>query len=630
MAASNIGRRKRLIEMLQDKQNRSATECRGPAGRMADATEGIAEVRRTHRALWWAAVVAFCLLPAVIALTYIHAYGLNGVVDDGLSFPPLFQKYYYRTLTFQDFYAQDNEHRPLFPRLVMLALGLATRYNNVAEMYVGWGFICLSAVPVFLLCRRLYPDGLTAAAVFIPAAWILFSLGQTESLLRGWLLILFMGNAFLLLSMYFMERARSLDGWMIASAAAGLVASFCTASMLLLWPIGLATIILKNPSGETPARNGRMAAVVFWILSGIVVWAAYFANWRAPHQSGYEFGLQHPWMFVRFICNYISAPLGPGKDGRILLLLMYMGGAALAFWRWRRSKTLAAMPMAMILFVFGTALITGVSRARFGTHQALVSRYQVFSGLGLIGLYLLCLPLLSEVHLKIAKYDATRLLGVVLLFFAVVRPMYVEAYAEGEPTLGARILWAYRLRTASMQSDRVMGAFWDPALVRQDCDILRRLRFNVFADQPPALSAGMRQLDEKDLPHCIELFTGPFVPSDSQTVMFRKEMDTISVIGNAQDKAARSPAGGVFIELDGAMDVPAAYGLPRPELAINTGTPGYYYSGFEADFAASILKAGQHSLRVKVVSADWKSYALSAEALVFEIPGPSPLPVAAN
>ena len=137
------------------------------------------------RRMRWVIVIVLCLLPAFIALMYIHSYGVNGVFWDEFSTVPLFEKYYDGTLAFRDFYAQHNEHRLLFPRLVMLPLGLATRFNTVAEMYVGWGFLCLSALPILFCCRRMHSDALTAYTAFIPAAWILFNLRQSENLLWG-------------------------------------------------------------------------------------------------------------------------------------------------------------------------------------------------------------------------------------------------------------------------------------------------------------------------------------------------------------------------------------------------------------------------------------------------------------
>ena len=609
-----------------DKQTGSAGGRSESAGRVTEAFETGAGARRLHRAARWAAVVVLCLLPAAIAFGFIHAYGVNTAYGDALYFCPLFEKYSQGTLTFQDLFAQHNEHRILFPRLVMLPLGLATRYNTIAEMYVGWGFICMGAGAVFLLCRRLYPDRLTAAAAFIPAAWILFSLGQYENLLWGWQLIFFMANAFLLLSLYFLQRSRRLDGWVIASAAAGLVASFSFSNMLLLWPIGLGIIVLKNPPVERGSGKGRASTLLFWGLLGAAVWAAYFVNWHKPgvHPS-FSYGLHHPVDFVRYICLYVSAPLEHGRPGRAeiagaVLLLLYLGAAAVACRRWRKGNPLPAMPLALILFALGTALITAVSRVGFGPQEALESRYQTFSGLGLIALYLLCLPLLAKVRLQVGKCNITGALWGVLLLLLAVRPMYVQVFGEGYQSRGQMILTAYHLRTAPMQTDcslKDVGA--DAAFARRISDLLARLKFNVFAQPPLTLSAGMRQAGEKELPHSIELFMGQPASPDSPTAVAAKETDTVSIVGHAQDNAAQAPAGGVFIEVDGGRDIPAAYGLPRPDVAKEPGTRRYCYSGFEADFAASLLKRGRHSLRVKVVSADGKRFSLSDEAFLLEI-----------
>jgi hypothetical protein len=594
----------------------------------ADETSGVGAVRRPRRAMQWAAAILLCLLPAGIALGFIHAYGMNSVYGDALYFCPLFEKYHQGTLAFQDLYAQHNEHRVLFPRLVMLVLGLATRYNTVAEMYVGWGFICVSAVTVFLLCRRLYPDRLTAAAVFIPAAWVLFSLGQYENLLWGWQMIFFMANAFLLLSMYFLQRAQRLDGWMIASAGAALVASFSFSNMLLVWPIGLGVIFLTNPSERTGSGKGRGSAPLFWGLFGAAVWLAYFASWQKPatHPS-FSYGLKHPLDLLRYACLYVSNPLEHGRPGRAeiagaVLLLAYVSAAAVACRQWRKGNPLPAMPLALILFALGTALVTAVSRAGFGPREALESRYQTFSGLGLTGLYLLCLPLLGKIHLQVGKGDATSLLWGVLLLFLVVRPMYVQPFGEGYQSLGERALSAYHLRTAWMQSDRSLRDVGDAAFVRRVSDLLGRLKLNVFAQPAPAVSAGARRVDEKELPHSIELLMGRPLPPDPQAVMVAKETDTISIVGHAEDVEAQAPAGGVFIEADGAMDIPAAYGLPRPDAAREFGSRRFFYSGFEADFAAALLKLGRHSLRVKVISADGKRFSLSEEAFILDISAP--------
>ena len=42
------------------------------------------------------------------------------------------------TLCFADFFAQHNEHRILFPRLIFFGLGRLTHWNIRAELFVSW------------------------------------------------------------------------------------------------------------------------------------------------------------------------------------------------------------------------------------------------------------------------------------------------------------------------------------------------------------------------------------------------------------------------------------------------------------------------------------------------------------
>jgi len=58
---------------------------------------------------------------------------------------PLFEKMAAGTLGFTDFFAQHNEHRILFPRLIFFGLGRLTHWNIRAELFVSWflALICL-------------------------------------------------------------------------------------------------------------------------------------------------------------------------------------------------------------------------------------------------------------------------------------------------------------------------------------------------------------------------------------------------------------------------------------------------------------------------------------------------------
>ena len=50
---------------------------------------------------------------------------------------PLFEKMAAGTLGVADFFAQHNEHRILFPRLIFFGLGRLTHWNIRAELFVS-------------------------------------------------------------------------------------------------------------------------------------------------------------------------------------------------------------------------------------------------------------------------------------------------------------------------------------------------------------------------------------------------------------------------------------------------------------------------------------------------------------
>src|SRR5205823_6120927 len=61
---------------------------------------------------------------------------------------PLFEKMQDGTLGVADFFAQHNEHRIFFPRLIFFALGRLTHWNIRTELWVVWllALVCLFSI----------------------------------------------------------------------------------------------------------------------------------------------------------------------------------------------------------------------------------------------------------------------------------------------------------------------------------------------------------------------------------------------------------------------------------------------------------------------------------------------------
>src|SRR5437868_9895659 len=80
---------------------------------------------------------------------------------------PLFEKMAAGTLGFADFFAQHNEHRILFPRLIFFALGRLTHWNVRAELFVIWFLALVCLFNIWQIARRSGCKGSTF--------WLLFS-----------------------------------------------------------------------------------------------------------------------------------------------------------------------------------------------------------------------------------------------------------------------------------------------------------------------------------------------------------------------------------------------------------------------------------------------------------------------
>jgi hypothetical protein len=95
-------------------------------------------------------------------------------------------------------------------------------------------------------------------------------------------------------------------------------------------------------------------------------------------------------------------------------------------------------------------------------------------------------------------------------------------------------------------------------------------------------------------------------PAVQKSIQLSGDAD-IAVSGWALDESKNGPAGGVDVVLD---QVPhsAHYGLQRPDVADHYKRPDYGNSGFQLMVGRGQLSKGPHSVSIRVISSDKKSY----------------------
>ena len=103
---------------------------------------------KTHRPYGYYIALVLAALPAIYLALMIAQYGVNVPDQDQWDGSiPVVKKYFEGTLGVRDLWAQHNEHRILFPRLITLAVARFSHWNIRAEMAVS----VVLAVGIFAL-----------------------------------------------------------------------------------------------------------------------------------------------------------------------------------------------------------------------------------------------------------------------------------------------------------------------------------------------------------------------------------------------------------------------------------------------------------------------------------------------
>jgi hypothetical protein len=423
------------------------------------------------------------LIPAALPYLCVRAFGVNVVFADAWDMVLVFHKFFSGRLTFADLYAQHNEHRMFFPKGAELLLGLLTRYNNVAEMYVVVScFLITAAVLLVAFGREI---GLPLI-FFVPVALLIFSFRQYENMLFGFQISFAFTQTFGVLALYLLSSS-SRDNFGAYAFAAALgsatIASFSTAQGLLVWPAGLLGLLLGSV-----ARPGKKVLVGLWGIVGVAEWVAYFVDYHTPRG--------HP-PLLDALGHIRTAP------GYFLTLL----GSAL-FWRpehaYEGGLVIVCLALAMFLATYGRgvlrqhsfwisllfyslfilATITLGRSGMFGVWQAAISRYTTFSVLAVASLYALLAKMVFATTASVLRtVILIPLFGIILLSAGI---SYRDGIEVGRAQEVSRERAAHILETYDTQPDaRLVALYPRPKTVRRRAPLLERLGYNVFSEPLP-------------------------------------------------------------------------------------------------------------------------------------------------
>lgn len=340
-----------------------------------------------------ATVVAGCVLLALVpffALCWkVWKCGLYFPYWDAWHFALFLEKASGEGVGFGDFWAQHNEHRLLFPRLLMLSLAKLSGWNVAWELVTN---LCLGLGTCLLLCRMVYrsPHTRSYAWYSLPIfSFLVFSWVQMENWVWGWQLQVFLSTAAVVAGASILT-GHTLNPWrFLLALCLGIIASFSFANGQIYW-IAMAPLVFLAPS---LSKETRLIYSLLWVAAGVLVIQLYLLDYTKPSVSpsiGAVF--QSPIQFLGYVIVYVGAPITgiftrpawhgvglPLGAGHFLAGTLGLGALPLftvLILRRNRQEYPSLLPWAgLALYVLGSATITAAGRAAMGLEQATTSRY---------------------------------------------------------------------------------------------------------------------------------------------------------------------------------------------------------------------------------------------------------------
>ncbi len=537
-------------------------------------------------ATWAATLTAVGLL-----FLYVYVYRLNGAELDHLASTIAFVLWHQHAPMGHYLFQQHNEHRILVPRLVILGLGLLTRWNNIPEMFAHATLMCVTAAVLFGVFRR---EGGTLL-VFLPALLMALSPRSYEALMGfgfpHYFEILFYVAALGLLS--FEKGPTRFVGALICGEGA----TFSLANGLWIWPCGLLVLLSRGMFARAGLWALVAAATIFGYFHG------YLPTGNHP-QPG--FFVQHPLVAVAHFLALNGTVFGATVPLAMTLgtiaVVLYVWVCALIVRDWWQTGERPPYGFWLVTTVLASNATITAGRAIFGPIQALDSRYAAMIALAPIGLYM-CLIARRSVW-RLAPAGAQLTAAMMVAGYAIVS---IQTWAAAADWYSRKKERVYVLYTMPNQPDSlVLNTSPIVAEGRWFSAQLRELGINVFAE--PQIRAA--DLTPTPVRPSLRVETVNGRPRTPEAIGV-SAADPVQVRGYAFDAAGDGPAPAMFLTIDGKTDLPAVTGLYRP------GTSGpAKWTGFYGSFGGFVLTPGEHTLSLKVATGGGQIYASDAFARI--------------
>lgn len=461
-----------------------------------------------HRRRTLALLGLLAALPAVFLTWLVVTHWVNVPHWDQWDEVHHFVKAGEGTYTLGDLLSQQNESRPIVPRLWFIAFSLLTHWDVRFEMACS---ILLSALLSGLLYRQalatVSADKARVLCLMVPVNLFVFTPVMHENWLIGYYMQIFIPGLCMLGCIRVAHSRLAPARAFLACLALTLVATFSFSSGILLWITAYLVQRLRDAERPTGVpggtRAGRRLRAGLWFGLAALTLVLYFHGYKKPPtHPAWSKALEHPFLTVHYALVFLGGPLGPALPFEKVPADTVMGAAFVFGWlvaaalllRFRHDRDLRRRAwgwVALGVYAFGCAGTTAIGRVGFSVFQATSSRYSVHALLGWIALLFLGVILFDHAKSRCEEparrarmsFAGWALAGALLLGqglcvpyalgnFAMIRDHRLRGKAALELALlvpdnpNARLIYPFYewLRTMGDRLDRL--GYLDPPLVR--------------------------------------------------------------------------------------------------------------------------------------------------------------------
>lgn len=375
------------------------------------------------------AAAALMGFAAALYVVFVYQFSVNVPFQDEWSMVSLYRLTVQGRLSLAALWAQHNENRMLFPKLIMLTLDHLSHFNTRPEMYASAAFLIVSVGALAVLHSRSVGSSMLW---FVPAAFVLFSWLQYAVALQGFAIALYLVLLCLVVSLVALTAAERHPWLLVLAMAAATVASYSSAQGLSVWGAGIVFLVVRHrPRSQ---RWGWLAGAC--LISGIY-WIGFL--WTETG-GGVRWAVAHPVLSLQYYCLLVggtlptSSTLHFGLTGQEVIGagVLLLDLCAFGYWvRQRSSSEWLAVPLALIAFGALINLLITLGRVDLGLDLATSSRYTLFNLWLLAGTWLAWAAIVSR-----SRPWAGRAVAVViaLICLAQVAGSYHSGTIDGRAT----------------------------------------------------------------------------------------------------------------------------------------------------------------------------------------------------